>query len=318
MSCNSDDSESLPVDNISDLKLENLNFLSSNIPEDFYDDLTFVDELTGYAVSRIGKIVKTIDGGTTWTVLNSAANFPLKKIQFIDQYNGYIIGGDDTGSYILKTINAGNTWSIINLNTVENGSPNGMYFKNKDVGFITGNRFFKKTADGGQTWTNVLPNSIEDYQRVNFNINKTLGYVTFNSSNYLKTNDGGSTWQLVEERADYRFSEIYFVENQVFFKSNLNVVNLNFNKSIEIPSSAHKLLYLTVDKCIGIGQHYEIGFLPYGDVLFTNDNWDAFLQRSYQPASESMVFTAIAKMSKHKTMMLGTGQIYTKIVVLTY
>lgn len=49
-SCSTD--ENTFSDSISNLEINHLNVIDSNIPEDFYDDLTFTNETTGYAVFK--------------------------------------------------------------------------------------------------------------------------------------------------------------------------------------------------------------------------------------------------------------------------
>ena len=315
-SCN-DDFTSNPNDIIADLSLDNLVELNSNIPQDFYDDLTFTSESIGYAVSRTGKIIKTVNGGGQWTTLNSMIDFPLKKIQFINQNIGFIIGGDNTGSYLLKTTNAGQSWISINLNTIENGSPTGMFFKNENEGYITGNKIFIKTIDGGLNWTNVLTNTDENFNDVKFR-DSNYGIATANTGDYYRTTNGGNSWQVIELSNQNNLTTIYFICGKTFIKSGNKLVDIDNSSSISLPNPANKLQYLNANKCIGIGQHYEIGFFPYGDILLSNNNWSTFLQRSYQPSTEAMDFTAIAKMNNHKTIILGTGQLVTKIITVNY
>ena len=305
------------VEPITDLTLNNLAELNSNIPPDFYNDLTFTNDNTGYAVSRLGKIVKTTDGGSTWTSLNSTVNFYLNKIQFVNANIGYIIGGDDTGSYLLKTTNAGQSWRVINLNSIEKGFPTGMYFKNENEGYITGNKLFIKTSNGGLSWTNILTNTTENFSDVKFRDNN-YGIATVNSSNYYKSTNGGATWQSIDLTNQNNLSQIYFVSSKTLIKSGNQLVDTDGARSITLPNPVSKVQFLNAAKCIGIGQHYEIGFFPYGDIILTNDNWATFSQKSYQFSSEAGDFTAIAKMNNHKTMMLGTGQLYTKVITLTY
>lgn len=318
-SCNDKNEDThLPLNPISDLKLSNLAYLDSNIPEDAYNDLTFTNAETGYAVSRLGKIVKTIDGGVTWSLLNSNVNFNLKKIQFVNANIGYIIGGNETGSFLLKTLNAGQTWSIINLNNPENGFPTGMFFKNENEGYITGNKMFIKTTNGGSSWVNVLTNSEEIFNDVMFRDNN-YGVATVSARYYYRTINGGQSWQAIDMTNGVNTSnQIYFVSEKTFLKSGNLLIDINQGHSLTLPNPANKLLFLDATKCIGIGQHYEDAFFPYGDILLTNNNWSSFVQKSYQPSTEVMDFTAIAKMSNHKAMIIGTGQLYTKIVILTY
>ena len=57
-----------------------------------------------------GTILKTIDGGTTWTTLSSGTTNDLNSVYFTDANTGYAVG--DTGT-ILKTIDGGTTWTAI-------------------------------------------------------------------------------------------------------------------------------------------------------------------------------------------------------------
>lgn len=313
----SNDNNTTNVEPISELTLNNLKSLPSNIPQDFYNDLTFINENTGYAVSRMGIIVKTIDGGINWTSYSILGDLYLKKVQFINTNIGFVIGGNASGSFLIKTTNAGQTWIVIDLHSTGSGFPTGMFFKNENEGYITGNKLFIKTTDGGLHWTNVLPNVDEDFKDVNFKDNN-FGIVTLNKGDYYKTTNGGLSWDSVKLDDQYTLNEIYFVSGKTYIRSGNQLVDINTKTTISIPSPASKLQFLSTTKSIGIGQHFEIGFFPYGDILLTNDNWSNFLQKSYQPSSEVMDFTAIAKMSNHKTMILGTGQLNTEVITITY
>lgn len=315
-SCNTDSNIQYP-EPMPDLTLNNLVPINSNIPQDFYNDLTFTNEQTGYAVSRIGKIIKTADGGATWTSLNSTVNFYLKEIQFVSANVGYVIGGDNSGSFLLKTINAGQSWSVINLNTIEKGSPAGMFFKNENEGYINGNKFFIKTTNGGLTWNNVLNNTTEIFNEVKFR-DFNFGIATTNKSNYYRTTNGGTSWQSVDLINNTNLLQSYFLYSKTYIKSGNKLVDIDGGPSITLPNPVSKLQFLDATKCIGIGQHYETGLLPYGDILVTNTSWNTFLQKTYQPSSEVMDFTAIAFMSNHKLMIIGTGQINTKVILFTF
>lgn len=315
-SCSDDNNQNTVT--IGELKLENLIKLEDNIPQDIYDDLTFTDSETGYAISRLGKIVKTSDGGLTWATLNSGVTLPLKKIHFVNSNLGFAIGSDQTGNYILKTNNAGQTWTSTNLSSTLNNSVNSIYFKNENVGFIVGNQFFKKTLDGGQTWSDVFTTPTDkNFQDIMFQNHSNTGYATFNTNEYYKTTNGGISWSLITTSfLEENFKQIQVVDGQLYLKSNSKVINITSGRTAFLPNPVYKVLNLNDTKAVGIGQHYEGGFFPYGDILLTNDNWTNFLQKTYQPSSEAMDFTAIAKMTDHKIIMLGTGQLHTEVIIL--
>ena len=59
------------------------------------DDLngvTFADDSVGYAAGRNGTILKTIDGGATWTPQVSGTAADLLGVDFADALNGVAVG----------------------------------------------------------------------------------------------------------------------------------------------------------------------------------------------------------------------------------
>lgn len=311
------DSE-IPID-FPNLSIDSLEILQTNIPGALYTDLTFVNEDLGFAISNFGSIIKTLNGGYNWEQLLSPVDFFLNKIQFTDSQTGYIIGGDDTGGYLLKTVNAGQTWQLINLNTPDKGRPTGMSFLNNTTGFISGEKLFRKTNDGGQTWSDVMGPVSENINDVAF---KSVydGYATSDNGRYFKSVDGGKTWQSIQSKTSDHLKKIYFAESKSFAKCRANVFIdlMTGNKSFTVPDSAFNFLFLNDTRCIGIGQHYEVGFLPYGDIFLTNDAWSTFCQKKYSPQSEAMNVTAIAKVKNGKVIMIGFGAINTTVIEIRY
>ncbi|MBA7587433.1 Mycothiol S-conjugate amidase [subsurface metagenome] len=74
----------------------------------------------------------------------------LKKVCFIDENNGFAVGG--LGTRIMKTDNGGDSWSLIKI--ANNDQLNGIWFNDSGTGFIVGGRSkILKTEDNGRTWT---------------------------------------------------------------------------------------------------------------------------------------------------------------------
>lgn len=305
--------------NFPNLSIDSLKILQTNIPGGLYTDLTFINETKGFAISNIGGIVKTTDGGYSWEQLLSPVNFFLSKIQFTDSQTGYIIGGDNTGGYLLKTINAGQNWQLINLQTPDNERPTGLFFLDNSTGFISGEKLFRKTTDGGQTWSDVIDPVSENINDVSFK-NANEGYATSDNGKYLKSTDGGNTWQSMKSSTSAHLKKIYFAESKSFAKCLTNVfIDLSTgNKAFTVPDSAFNFLFLNESSCVGIGQHYEVGFLPYGDIFLTNDSWATFDQKKYTPQSEAMNVTAISKVKNGEVLIIGFGAINTAVIELRY
>ena len=308
----------IPTD-FPNLSIDSLKMLQTNIPSGLYTDLTFINETLGFAISNFGAIIKTEDGGHNWEQLLSPVDFFLSKIQFTDSQTGYIIGGDDTGGYLLKTVDAGQTWQIINLNTPDKERPTGMFFLNNNTGFISGEKLFIITTDGGQSWSEVMGPISENITDVSFK-NANEGYAASENGKYLKSTNGGKTWQSMQSNTSDNLKRIYFAESKSFAKCRTNIfIDLSTgNESFTVPDSAFNFLFLNESRCIGIGQHYEVGYLPYGDIFLTNDTWATFDQKKYSPQSEAMNVTAIAKVKNGEVIMISFGAINTSVIELRY
>ena len=64
----------------------------------------FIDENTGFIVGEFGTILKTTNGGTTWTSISSGTGNTLYSVKFPDATTGYIAGDNGT---IMKTADGG-------------------------------------------------------------------------------------------------------------------------------------------------------------------------------------------------------------------
>ncbi len=124
-----------------------------------------VDDRTAWASGSKGTVLRTIDGGTTWTLIpvpgEGATDFRDVEAFGPDEA---VIMGIDRPAKIFRTTNAGRTWEL----TYTDDSP-GMFldglafFDNKNglaVGDPLDGRFHMiSTTDGGASWTVVPPGS---------------------------------------------------------------------------------------------------------------------------------------------------------------
>ena len=112
------------------------------------NDLTsvhFADANTGYSVGNSGTILKTIDGGVSWTLLSSGTNNRLESVFFCDVSTGFAVGEN---GIILKSTDGGTTWVIVPSGKTKN--LNSVFFCNCSIGYIAGNSgTVLKTIDGG-------------------------------------------------------------------------------------------------------------------------------------------------------------------------
>ena len=125
-------------------------------------EVFFIDNSKGWIVGEGGLILKSNDGGITWTQKNSGTTARLSSVQFIDYNKGWILGDYPLNGVILKTINGGESW--VQYSTGFGSDLKSIYFINNNVGWGCGypGKIWK-TTDGGINWT-IQKYSNESYR----------------------------------------------------------------------------------------------------------------------------------------------------------
>jgi len=166
-------------------------------------DFSFINSDTGWIITKDKEILKTTDGGDTWTVINT---FPVNlsfrhwKIEFVDESLGFLVPNHLTDT-IYRTRDGGINWSP---RTLESGSYLGyMDFVDKDVGYILNiDGLIFKTIDSGNNWRMIKTPS-KKQGPLQF-ITRELGYfgIGFNTG-LVKTIDGGESFEQIEVTHDF-------------------------------------------------------------------------------------------------------------------
>ena len=114
----------------------------------FYWDLDFPAARTGWAVGDSGRIVKTTDGGQTWTKQRSGVTTALAAVDFVDAKVGYVVG---KSGRILRTGDGGAHWVKQQSGTAKDLTA--VSFVDRTHGWVVGaNGALLRTANGGQSW----------------------------------------------------------------------------------------------------------------------------------------------------------------------
>ncbi len=183
-------------------------------------DITFLDSLTGYAVTNnlspgdTGYILKTINRGDNWN-FSFTINRGFTAIEFINLDTGYACGGSGGGTtYLCKTTNAGLNWSLVS-------SPSAAKWKGMSVlsydtlwlvddDGLTGGVF--RTTDGGASWDRQLALGSQNPTKIYF-FNGNTGFIAKNTgSSYIrKTTNGGLNWDTIVNNEGFR--DMYFVDS---------------------------------------------------------------------------------------------------------
>jgi photosystem II stability/assembly factor-like uncharacterized protein len=140
-----------------------------------------------------GVIMRTTDGGASWTDCFSLMACHIYSVGFVDPMNGWACGyrwdGDGTASAgIWTTTDGGDNWAFHPLGTDE--STYGAVFVDTLNGWAVGDGVYC-TTDGGQTWTQQLLGGGPRLNGVAFT-DATTGVVVGVNGSVAATTDGGA------------------------------------------------------------------------------------------------------------------------------
>jgi len=170
------------------------NYVTSQPTQEFWD-LDFSDDNNGYVVGYNGQVLKTTDGGATWT---HKPNFGTGTYRDIDVRSETLAYLALHGNNLQKSTDGGMTWVNMSYPTVAVHLFS-TYFVSDDTGFATGQPvagqpgYVLKTTDG-TNWTNTaLGNAGQIFNRVVF-VNNTTGFIVGNSGKIFTTTNTGGSW----------------------------------------------------------------------------------------------------------------------------
>lgn len=158
------------------------------------NDIVFTDSLHGWAVGHNGSVLKTIDGGETWSSRTLQPYSELQKISFITDKLGAIVGGDETaqnGAFFVTT-DGGETWADKHPFPNERYAFFDVQFINEKCGWISGFPGVYRTTDGGSTW-NRDGSLLRWIPTIDF-ADSLLGWCADTGGNIWRSTDGGKTW----------------------------------------------------------------------------------------------------------------------------
>lgn len=118
-----------------------------------YRTVHFVDENNGYAGGPNSFVVKTTDGGNTWSATTSVGAALIRDIHVFDSQVAILATGTPK---VFKTTDGGTTWNQITTFPQSTGDVSAIDFVNDYVGAIGwtggGTSIVYFTVDGGYTW----------------------------------------------------------------------------------------------------------------------------------------------------------------------
>ncbi len=188
------------------------------------EQVFFVDNNYGWILSMGNQILKTIDGGESWSPIriDLQGNDRIYSIYFLNRDIGWGVGGSylPPSGCIYKTTDGGLKWNRMSIDTLLNGFYfSSVSFANENIGWVAGNDnilngILIKTVDGGKSWQKQK----NSYNEMLYSVcckdtnlawavgGSDYGYAFENVSFFLRTSDGGRNWISIKQRGPVLYS----------------------------------------------------------------------------------------------------------------
>jgi photosystem II stability/assembly factor-like uncharacterized protein len=144
------------------------------------------------AVGADGTIIKSEDGGETWSRKISTTYNHLNAVDFVTPSIGFACGNSGT---ILKTSDGGESWSAQASNTWS--TLYSIDFISPDNGWVSGyNRTILKTTNGGNTWISQYSTSVLTFLEEVKVVDQQKVFIAGwgSGGDFYKTTDSGMNW----------------------------------------------------------------------------------------------------------------------------
>ena len=155
----------------------------------------------GFAVGEFGTVLRSDDGGSSWTGLASGTKSSLSLVQEVDP-NTVIVGG---GCTVRESVNGGESFERLTVNESEDDCPT----KVASFSFLSASTRFVEQADGsilattngGQTLQPKTPVPLERRHGVEdlLHLSATTGFALTGGAGgrIFRTTDGANSWTQV-------------------------------------------------------------------------------------------------------------------------
>lgn len=188
---------------------------------------SFINTSTGWAAGEKGTVIKTTNGGTSWTSQYVNTSLPLGEIAFPDSLYGFT----GTGSDLFTTTNSGQTWNI--KYRFPNFVISALFMLDRDTGIIaltngTNSSKLYKTTDKGSSWSLILNSTAGDISDMHI-MPSGNGILAGSGGLVMKTSDYGNTWLTVSAGTTDDLIDVSMPTNNEIFLAASNAIYTSSN-----------------------------------------------------------------------------------------
>lgn len=212
----------------------------------------------------IQTLLKTSDGGNTWSIVFDRLGDQLNKVYF-NGSKGFLLGNN--GTFLSSTDN-GSSWQPVSLTgNLSQRSYYSMSFANATTGIAVGGNLMNdsiqtilRTIDGGTSWSIIKDNISPMLRDVDFMQKGKSALAVGNNGRVLESRDTGKTWQNVTLSGvddNWQFNCVDFVNGKnamiggragaLFFSYDQSTLSSPVFKQIEVnlyPNPASKYIHI--------------------------------------------------------------------------
>jgi len=182
----------------------------------------FIDDKIGYAVGQGGTMIKTSNGGQTWTTLTSVSNWGLFGVHYLDKDTGFIAGGFIGFAKSIEELHITNNGGA-SFSTVTGGSGailQDIYFVDNKTGFAVGiysdifgtsdTNVIIKSVDNGTNWSLLNTGFMDPLYAIHF-VDSDTGFVCGKNGAFARTTNGGASWTKIVTNTSNNLRDVYFI-----------------------------------------------------------------------------------------------------------
>jgi len=132
---------------------------------DHLESIHFPGPTIGYASGQEG-VFKSTDGGQSWTEITPSSNtINLWGCYFVDDNNGFVIGGGCTDpQHFWRTTDGGKNWTVYTANEPNTGLTDLIVYNMNGLGYASSSGWIWQTTNGGVTWSKYSNTGTHDWQ----------------------------------------------------------------------------------------------------------------------------------------------------------
>lgn len=253
--------------------------------------LHFAAPHLGFAAGSLGYLIRTRDGGATWSDLPRAT---LRRITVMHGPDARTVIAAGTQGALIRTADGGETWQAVASGT--RSDLRALRFVDAATGYASGTGgALIKSVDGGASWRPVAVPSAHDLNALHFRDARD-GYVAGAGKLIFRTVDGGASWRPIPFTDDTASNSEFIVRWIHFEDARTGTLRANhirrfgegkhtwfFNSPAlwttrDGGETWRRLSTLSPDLVHWKGGGAGIGFFPSGTVAVTRDGgetWDS-------------------------------------------